>query len=61
MAQTKKGKKGEREYSYEEFLKTFYPKPTGENKPKPSDPKDFGVKLAEAALKRMKSEPLGKS
>lgn len=61
MASSKKGKKAEKEYSYEEFIKTFYPKPTGENRPKPSDPKDFGTRLAEAALKRVKSEPFDKS
>lgn len=61
MATAKKGKKVEKEYSFEEFLKTFYPKPKQRDKPKPSDPKDFGAKLAEAALRRVKSEPFGKS
>jgi hypothetical protein len=55
MAHRKTRKKEEKSYSYEQFLKTFYPKPRGEGEPLPRDPKVFGSRLAEAALKKLKA------
>jgi hypothetical protein len=54
MPTRKAAKKGEKSYTYEEFLKTFYPKPKREQEPTPRDPKIFGNRLAEAALKKIK-------
>ncbi len=62
MAPKQKGaKKGEKSYSYEEFLKTFYPKPKGEHEPIPRDPKIFGTRLAEAALKKIRESSQAQS
>jgi hypothetical protein len=61
MATKKVTKKGEKTYSYEEFLKVFYPKPKKEQEPIPRDPKIFGSRLAEAALKKIKESTEVKS
>lgn len=50
-ATKKKTNKGEKLYSYEEYRKTFYPNPDLEQKIAPQDPKVFGRRLAEQALK----------
>jgi hypothetical protein len=52
----KKTKKAEKSYSYEEFLKTFYPKQVSELNSMPPDPRIFGGKLAEAALRKIARE-----
>jgi hypothetical protein len=54
MAKKRASKKEEKSYSYQEFLKTFYPRPQEERNETPRDPKVFGSKLAEAALKKIR-------
>lgn len=61
MPTKKPTKKGEKAYTYEEFLKTFYPKRECEQEPTPRDPKTFGSRVAEAALKKIKESPDAKS
>jgi hypothetical protein len=56
MANKTRTKKPERSYSYDEYRKTFYPKPTPEHKLAFQEPKSLGVRLAEEALKKIKSE-----
>lgn len=54
MPTKKKEQKAEKTYSFDEYRKTFYPKPRPEHKPAPQDPKVFGGSLAEEALKKIK-------
>jgi hypothetical protein len=50
---TKKKTKKEKQYSYDEYCKTFYPNPTLGQKTSPHDPKAFGRRLAEEVLKKV--------
>lgn len=58
MATTKKkatkNKLQNRQYSYDEYRKAFYPKP--QPKPNAQEPEVFGAKLAEEALRQLKHE-----
>jgi len=54
MTKKRPSKREEKSYSYQEFLNTFYPRPKAERDERPRDPKVFGTKLAEAALKRLR-------
>lgn len=59
MASKKGEKKSEKLYSFEEYRKTFYPKPTPKSDLAPQDPTLFGRQLAENAIKKVR-EQLGK-
>jgi hypothetical protein len=57
MATKKKSTKKKiqnREYSYDEYRKAFYPKP--QPSPNPQEPEVFGARLAEEALRQLKQE-----
>ncbi len=61
MLKTKRtAKTVEKEYSYDEFRKTFYPNPDLERKISPQDPKVFGRKLGEEAVKRISEQTQNK-
>jgi hypothetical protein len=61
MAATKKGvKKTEKLYSYDEFRKTFYPSTDLDRKVSPQDPKVFGRKLGEEALRKIREQTQNK-
>jgi hypothetical protein len=54
---TKKGvKKTAKLYSYDEFCKTFYPRTDVDRKVSPQDPKVFGRKLGEEAVRKIREE-----
>ena len=56
MPNKQTGKGREKSYSYDEYRKTFYPKPRPEHKLTFQEPKSFGGRLAEEALKKIKSD-----
>lgn len=56
MVDKKGGKKSEKMYSFDEYRKTFYPKPAPENGHASQDPKLFGKQLAEDALRQIREE-----
>lgn len=61
MAAKKKATKQKiqnRQYSYDEYRKAFYPKP--QPSPNPQEPEVFGARLAEEALKELKQEEVGR-
>ena len=49
-----KSKTQNRQYSYDEYRKAFYPKP--QPSPNPQEPEVFGARLAEEALRQLKQE-----
>ena len=51
---------GAKLYSYDEFRKTFYPDSNLEL-PTPQDPRAFGRKLGEEAVKRIKEQAQARS
>jgi hypothetical protein len=53
-----KSKIQDRQYSYDEYRKAFYPKP--QPSPNPQEPEVFGAKLAEETLRQIKQEEDGR-